>query len=324
MKRRSIVGTTSAEALHGVRPLALALLLAACHGGGTTEVTPATAHTPEASTPEASTPEVSADDDLSPARATPPSSPEASPAPSGPGDTGGSAESGSSAESGGPGSPRSSAPLAPSRRGPPFEAPPLSLQKLAPNQICTTLGSVRPSGTSLLVEDTKLRATLAGSSGHAIELAFRYLGATAETSKLRSGSDRRQLGLELAARDTCNLLYVMWRIEPESELVVQVKRNGAQSTHAECENRGYHRLRPTRSTPVPELTPGATHRLRAELADGTLRVLVDGSDVWSGPLDADALELEGKSGLRSDNARFELLELRADERAGAPATCPER
>jgi hypothetical protein len=162
------------------------------------------------------------------------------------------------------------------------------------------------------VDDPKLRATVAGSGGRGIELSFRYLGATAIDAKLRSGRDRRQLGLELAARDTCNLLYVMWRIEPVSELVVSVKRNGAQSRHAECENRGYHRLTPALSSPLPELVPAAEHRLRAEIEDGALSVRVDGALAWRGALDGPALELRGKSGLRSDNARFEVLALSAD------------
>jgi hypothetical protein len=200
---------------------------------------------------------------------------------------------------------------------------PAALMPVLLDQVCATLGTPRPSTSGLfLVEDPKLRATLAGSRGHGIELAFRYLGPSAESAKLRSGRDRRQLGLELLARDTCNLLYVMWRIEPSAELVVSVKRNGTQSTHAECENRGYQRLRPTRTSPVPELVPGAEHRLRAEVAGGTLSVDVDGTSVWSGPLDVPALELSGKSGLRSDNARFEVLALHADV-ASAAVACDE-
>jgi hypothetical protein len=198
----------------------------------------------------------------------------------------------------------------------------LTLTSFSESQVCTSLGALRPSGSGLFrVDDPKLRAILAGSHGHGIELAFRYLGPTATTERLRSGSDRRQLGLELLARDTCNLVYVMWRIEPTSELVVSVKRNGAQSTHSQCENRGYHRLRPSVSSPLPELVPGAEHELRAEIARGTLSVHVDGSLAWSGTLDAPGLELSGKSGLRSDNARFDVLALRADAPGDAREAC---
>jgi len=197
----------------------------------------------------------------------------------------------------------------------------LTLDRAHPHQVCATLGTLRPSPDALfLVDDPKLRATLAGSRGRGVELSFRYLGPTAKAAQLRSGSERRQLGLELAARDTCNLLYVMWRIEPTTELVVSVKRNGAQSTHIECENRGYHPLRPSVSAPLPALAPGSEHQLRAEIERGMLWVQVDGATVWSGALDPSARELSGKSGLRSDNARFEVLALGADLESTA-ATC---
>ncbi len=37
-----------------------------------------------------------------------------------------------------------------------------------------------------------------------------------------------------------------------------------------------------------------------------LQVQVDGATAWEGPLPAEALELRGPPGLRSDNARFEF------------------
>lgn len=196
-----------------------------------------------------------------------------------------------------------------------------ALRPVASSPVCPTLGALRPSPNGLFrVDDPKLRATVAGSLGHGIELSFLYLGATTRQARLRSGRERRQLGLELLARDTCNLIYVMWRLEPVPELVVSVKQNQGQSTHAQCENRGYRALRPAFSAPVPTLTPGTEHRLRAELSDGELSVQLDGSTVWRGPLDAGASELAGRSGLRSDNVRFEVRELRADVQ-GAERTC---
>jgi hypothetical protein len=201
----------------------------------------------------------------------------------------------------------------------------LALRPITAQQVCASLGAPRPSPHGpFLIDDPQLRATLAGSQGQGIELSFRYLGPTALSQKLRSGRERRQLGLELVARDTCNLLYVMWRVEPRSELVVSLKRNGAQSTHAACENRGYSRLPAALASPLPELVPGAEHRLRAEIAGAALSVHVDGALVWRGRLDADALELSGRGGLRSDNARFEVLALNADvPPSGAPAACDE-
>jgi hypothetical protein len=213
------------------------------------------------------------------------------------------------------------APTSAPRRADPAAPSALALRPITAQQVCASLGAPRPSPHGpFLIDDPQLRATLAGSQGQGIELSFRYLGPTALSQKLRSGRERRQLGLELAARDTCNLLYVMWRIEPSPELVVSVKQNGAQRTHAECENRGYRRLHPTVAAPLPQLAPGAEHQLGAEIVNGKLTVNVDGVVVWRGALDAAVLELRGKSGLRSDNARFEVLGLKTDV-LGTPRVC---
>jgi hypothetical protein len=48
------------------------------------------------------------------------------------------------------------------------------------------------------------------------------------------------------------------------------------------------------------------------VVDGTLQVHVDQALAWQGPLSGPALALRGASGLRSDNVRFDVLELSAD------------
>lgn len=190
-------------------------------------------------------------------------------------------------------------------------------------RVCRTLGEAKPlPGGGWRVDDAKLRATIAGSSGTGISLTFRLLGETAEQAPLGSGELRQQLGLELSARDQCNLLYVMWRLEPRPELVVQVKRNAGDSTHAECENGGYQRLRPTRTGALPRLVPGKSYTLAARVEQRKLDVTIDGASVWHGPLDKTALELSGKAGLRSDNLRFEVQALSADLVDGSAAACP--
>lgn len=187
------------------------------------------------------------------------------------------------------------------------------LREVAPEQLCSTLGApLRVAERGWAVEAPKLRATIAGSTGRAAEVEIRFLGPSATAEPLRSGLERRQLGLELASRDTCNLLYVMWRLEPTAALVVSVKQNPGQSRHVECKNGGYRNLRPSATAPLPRLVPGSTHRLRAELTDTRLEVSIDGQRVWRGALDEPARTLSGRSGLRSDNVRFEVLSLRAD------------
>jgi hypothetical protein len=138
------------------------------------------------------------------------------------------------------------------------------------------------------------------------ELKFTYLGPTARAAALGSGVMRRQIGLKLKAADSCNVLYVMWRLEPEAKLVVSLKRNPGQHLHAECGNRGYRNLLPRSSAPLPAVVVGAPHTLRAALVGSELGVLVDGAPVWSGTVPPETAELDGPVGLRTDNGRFEL------------------
>ena len=104
----------------------------------------------------------------------------------------------------------------------------------------------------------------------------------------------------------CNLAYAMWRVTPREELVVSVKSNPGQHTSAECGNRGYHNVKPLRSSPVPVLRSGDKHSLRAEMNGEQLRVWVDGSVVWDGNAGAEAMAFDGPVGIRSDNARPEF------------------
>jgi hypothetical protein len=181
--------------------------------------------------------------------------------------------------------------------------------------LCVTLGRLRaPTAAAepLGVDSAQFRATLAGSGGQSVALGFRFLGPSADAVALASGEQRAQLGLKLLARDTCNLLYVMWRSTPKSELVVSLKSNPEHTRHAECGSHGYTRLRPERALPVPSLEPGSVHELEASVSEGTLQVHVDQELVWQARLSGAALSLRGASGLRSDNVRFDVLGLSVD------------
>ena len=102
------------------------------------------------------------------------------------------------------------------------------------------------------------------------------------------------------------MLYVMWRVEPESKLVVSLKRNPTQHTSAECHNHGYSDIKPRKSSPVPLLKSGETHTLRGEMKNAELRVYADDREVWEGDVGTDAASLEGPVGIRSDNVRLEF------------------
>jgi len=178
------------------------------------------------------------------------------------------------------------------------------------DRLCVTEGAIETAASGRLsVNVPKMRAYVSQWTPQSAELRFTYLGGTSKESALGSGAIRRQFGLKLHAQDPCNLVYAIWRVAPESKLVVSVKRNPEQHTSAECGNRGYVNIKPRKASALPQLESGQKHTLRAEMKNAELRVLVDGHEVWEGDVGPDAARLDGPVGLRSDNARleFELL-----------------
>jgi hypothetical protein len=193
-------------------------------------------------------------------------------------------------------------------------AAPPSGNKLSPvsrANLCVTEGAIEElRGGRLAVSVPKMRAYLNALTPQSVEADFTYLGSTGNEARLGSGELRRQFGLKLRAQDACNLVYAMWRIEPESKLVVSVKSNPGQHSSAECGNRGYRNVKPARSKPVPSLHPGEAHALRAEMNGAEMKVFADNVLVWEGSVNPEAGNLAGPVGMRSDNARMEI-ELRA-------------
>jgi hypothetical protein len=194
----------------------------------------------------------------------------------------------------------------------------------APAQLCVTEGAITTTGDRLSIDAPKVRAVSAVATDQTAELHFTYLGPTSETTALGSGAVRRQIGLKLRAQNGCNLVYAMWRIEPKSELVVQVKRNPGQSTFAECENRGYRNVTPRRAAAVADVTVGSSHVLRAQMRGADLTVWADGNVVWEGGVGDDVLGIDGPVGLRSDNGRFALTFVAGSEgSARTPRSCTD-
>lgn len=151
-----------------------------------------------------------------------------------------------------------------------------------------------------------MRAYLNAATGQFVEARFTYLGSTGNEARLGSGELRRQFGLKLRTQDACNLVYAMWRLAPESKLVVSVKSNPGQQASEECGNRGYRDIKPRRSAPVPALRPGDAHTLHAEISGADMKVFVDDSLVWEGSVGPDAMGFDGPVGIRSDNARLQM------------------
>jgi hypothetical protein len=199
-----------------------------------------------------------------------------------------------------------------------------TLMPVMRQNLCVTEGAVgAAAGSALKVDSAKMRAYVNIATRQIADAHFTYLGATADSARLGSGVMRRQFGLKLNAQDACNLVYVMWRIERESKLVVSVKTNPGQTTSAQCGNRGYRNIKPLHASAIPVLKAGDAHTLHAELNQAGLRVLIDNSPVWEGALGPEAQRLNGPVGIRSDNARLEL-ELKTGAPLGAaPGSLPD-
>jgi hypothetical protein len=164
----------------------------------------------------------------------------------------------------------------------------------------------------LTVEDPEVRGTQKAISAKGARLVFTYLGEPKQVAKLASGNVAHQLGLKLRAKNTCNLLYVMWKIEDQERIAVSVKRNPDKSTHKECGANGYISIKPAILGTLPSAKDGKSHTLEAQLlkkkgADYELVVKADGVIVWQGPIEAKLLnDIDGPPGFRSDNAKFKF------------------
>lgn len=209
------------------------------------------------------------------------------------------------------GSPRSEA--APAARGPSIDVAPIA-------ELCVTKGSV----SSGVVSEPTMRGYARGAGGDAAELTFTYRGETEDARALASGQLRRQLGVKLRAQDGCNVVYVMWRLDPTPKLDVSVKRNPNKRTHEECGAEGYTKVKPRKKTYVPAFEYGATHKLRAEIVGDNIFAWVDGQPMFQGRLPDSARAISGPAGVRSDNVKFDLVELAAPQmadRAKSAAPC---
>jgi hypothetical protein len=170
-----------------------------------------------------------------------------------------------------------------------------------------TKGAMLPHGK---VDVPTFRAVAPGTSGEAVALDFTYRGSSSGSRALASGQLRRQIGLKLRAANGCNLVYVMWRLDPSPQLEVSVKINPGMRTHAECGARGYTKLG---HVPVYAPIVGKRHMLRAEIVNNELLVWLDGRLAWRGTLPDQARHLTGPSGMRSDNIAYDIFAI------GAPA-----
>jgi hypothetical protein len=184
---------------------------------------------------------------------------------------------------------------------------PGELDRVPLDGLCVTNGVISTLSDGRLAIDSPSSRAVARNIGYqSAEIRFRYLGPTQISKPLASGELRRQIGIKLDAQDTCNLLYVMWHIEPDSRIAVSVKRNPGQHAHEQCGAHGYVNIKPSVSIQPAKILSGDSHTLRADLQSEELTVSADGAVVWRGTLANQIGDLAGPVGLRTDNARFEF------------------
>jgi hypothetical protein len=195
--------------------------------------------------------------------------------------------------------------------------PKLKVEPVAKDLMCATKGHLAIGGE---VVDPTVRGYARGTSGESAAVTFTFRGDTAKQRELAGGQARRQIGLKLRAQDGCNLVYVMWRLDPKLALDISVKSNPGKTTHEQCGADGYVKVKPIKAVKnmqVPALVAGERHTMRAEIDGDELHVWVDDKPIWRGTLPASARALKGPAGLRSDNLGYVVDKFEAP--AGDPA-----
>jgi hypothetical protein len=182
-----------------------------------------------------------------------------------------------------------------------------SLQRIDRDWLCITNGAVSILASGRLAIDTPssravVQAAATNTADQIAEIRFQYLGPSQESKLLSSGELRRQIGLKLRAADSCNLIYAMWHIEPDTRVAVSIKQNPALHAHEQCGARGYLNFKS--QTGAAPIQSGETHTLRAELHGQDLTVTADGKIAWQGSLGRELALPLGPPGFRTDNARF--------------------
>ncbi|MFY9804834.1 MAG: hypothetical protein WA211_16375 [Candidatus Acidiferrales bacterium] len=186
--------------------------------------------------------------------------------------------------------------------------------------LCVTEGTISDlPAHGLSVTLPNVHATMNRETAQDIEARFVYLGPSEPTDPPH-GHGHHQFGFELFAQDACNLVYVMWRLEPESSIAVLAKSNPEQHVHADCNSRGTTTVAPELALPLPAVRAGEriSHNLHAEVSGATLSVFADDVLVWRGTLPADVLRTHGPVGIHCDNAKLEIVLRVAPPAADAP------
>ena len=174
-----------------------------------------------------------------------------------------------------------------------------------------SLGTISQTTSGYLtVIGPKERAVRTSGKHSQALLRFRYRGPSKKTAPLDSGAVIEQIGLKMRAMNTCNLLYIMWRIKPTEELYIAIKRNPGKVNYEDCGANGYKVLGRVPLKPLGiTAAKQKTHRLGASVTETAGRyaceVTIDGRRIWSDEINAKLIsDIKGPVGFRSDNGSF--------------------
>lgn len=163
-----------------------------------------------------------------------------------------------------------------------------------------TNGSITVKDNVIYVDSTTSRISFPNSTGEGIYIKAKYQGPSSGTVAFASGAIVEQVGVKLREVNTCNLVYIMRRLKPVSNVTIQTKENPGLSTHAECGDKGYTTIA---SIPIPENYPGDEITLSAKFYGDTLVVWCNGQKVFSGIV---KFNYSGNTGIRTDNIKTSI------------------
>jgi hypothetical protein len=163
-----------------------------------------------------------------------------------------------------------------------------------------TNGSITVKDNTIYVNSDTSRISFPESTGEGIYIKARYEGPSSDIVPFASGAVVEQVGVKLREVNTCNLVYIMRRIKPLSNVTIQIKENPGLSTHTECGDKGYSTIA---TIPVPENYPGDEITLSAKFYEDTLVVWCNGQKVFSGIVN---FKYSGNTGIRTDNIKTSI------------------
>jgi hypothetical protein len=180
--------------------------------------------------------------------------------------------------------------------------------------LCPTMGhfSKVPHSHFYKNESSQLRAylhtDLPDAYQYPFSLCFKEVEDVKEKIAFLSGELRKQIGIKLYARNSCNVLYIMWRMGDSPSLVISYKYNPQDQEHRECGNHGYTTLQ---HLPIPlsalknkERSKYDYSQITVFMKQQTLHVYLNGLFFTQVNIPSFVILPQSPEGVRIDNGHF--------------------